>query len=138
MIEDRAAYYDALGRERAVDQRFGAAGLFGTFLRPLNFTFEEFRYDALGRRVLARTRRFCQNVPTSFECAVETIRRTVWDGAQELAEIQMPGGDSVPATTLESDGRRRNSQWSPGSGTSTRTRSSGGSRTRTDKRWTSR
>jgi RHS repeat-associated protein len=103
MIEDRASYYDALGRVRAVDQRFGAAGLFGTFLRPLNFTFEEFRYDALGRRVLARTRRFCQNVPTSFECAVETIRRTVWDGAQELAEIQMPGGDTVSAATLEND-----------------------------------
>jgi hypothetical protein len=66
------------------------------------FTFEEFRYDALGRRVLGRTRRACRNI-LGVECIAETIRRTIWSGAQELAEIQMPGGDADFAATLEND-----------------------------------
>jgi RHS repeat-associated protein len=63
-------------------------------------SFEEFRYDALGRRVVARSRRepYC----TSASCA-STITRTVWNGDQVLYEIRSPGGDGVPATTLESD-----------------------------------
>ncbi|HEX6048194.1 MAG TPA: RHS repeat-associated core domain-containing protein [Gemmatimonadaceae bacterium] len=99
MDDDRAVYYDALGRVRAVDHRIANGG--GGASQML-FTFEEFRYDALGRRVLGRTRRFCRFVE-SVDCVAETIRRTIWDGAQELAEIQMPGGDTVSAATLEND-----------------------------------
>ena len=99
MDDDRAVYYDALGRVRAVDYRIanGSAAL-----SQMLFTFEEFRYDALGRRVLGRTRRFC-HVVQSVDCGNETIRRTIWDGTQELAEIQMPGGDTVSSVTLEND-----------------------------------
>ena len=107
-VEDRASYYDATGRLRAVDHRLARSGGYGRFARPARFTFEEFRYDALGRRVLARMRRWCQtDIDPSFdlECDLHTIRRTVWDGSQELYEIQMPGGDGVPAATLESDGQ---------------------------------
>ena len=103
MIEDRAAYYDALDRVRAIDHRFGRGSGGASRATPVDFAFEEYRYDALGRRVLARTRRFCQASPNSVECPVETIRRTVWDGDRELMEIQMPGADSVSATMLEND-----------------------------------
>lgn len=99
MEEDRASYYDAQGRLRAVDHRLANGG---GALSEMRFTFEEFRYDALGRRVLARTRRFCRNI-LSVDCVSETIRRTVWDGALELAEIQMPGGDAESASMLEND-----------------------------------
>jgi RHS repeat-associated protein len=34
---------------------------------------------------------------------VSAIRRTVWNGASELAEIQMPAADSTPADTVEND-----------------------------------
>jgi RHS repeat-associated protein len=99
MDDDRAVYYDALNQVRAVDHRI-ANGASGT--SSMVFTFEEFRYDALGRRVLGRTRRACRNI-LSVDCVAETIRRTIWSGAQELAEIQMPGADTVSAATLEND-----------------------------------
>ena len=105
-VEDRASYYDGAGRLRAVDHRLAIGGGGSTFNRSARFTFEEFRYDALGRRVLARMRRWCQAASTlivDVECDLQTIRRTIWDGSQELYEIQMPGADSVSASTLESD-----------------------------------
>lgn len=58
--------------------------------------FEEYRYDALGRRVLVRVRRRCDNDPDFYKglCRVNKIKRTIWDGSQGLYEIQMPGEDS--------------------------------------------
>jgi RHS repeat-associated protein len=62
-------------------------------------SFEWYRYDALGRRVLVRTRRdkYC----TTASCA-STITRFVWDGDQILYEIRAPGG-AVSDATLEDD-----------------------------------
>ena len=62
--------------------------------------FEEYAYDALGRRMGVRTRQFCYNFtqPTArgelprVDCQVSTMRRILWDGDAELGEIQMPGG----------------------------------------------
>ena len=105
-VEDRASYYDANEHLRAVDHRLAQSGNALRFARNVKLTFEEFRYDALGRRVLARTRRWCQGSADPSgdpECGLSTIRRTVWDGNQELYEIQMPGGDTTSASTLESD-----------------------------------
>lgn len=51
---------------------------------------EEYRYDALGRRVWVRMIGRCVG-STTPECFTSFIRRTVWDGEQELAEIQVPG-----------------------------------------------
>jgi RHS repeat-associated protein len=61
--------------------------------------FEEYRYDALGRRVLVRSRRKCQNINDDIggsECQVGMVRRTVWDGTQEFYEIQMPDSTTLP------------------------------------------
>jgi len=37
---------------------------------------------------MARTRRRCIILPDYGLCGLHTIRRTVWDGEQELIEIQ--------------------------------------------------
>jgi len=67
--------------------------------------FEEYRYDALGRRVLTRSRSTvagCGSAP-STPCAQSYMERTVWDGDQVLAEIRAPGGDEVASSAWESD-----------------------------------
>ncbi len=61
--------------------------------------FEEYRYDALGRRVLVRRR---LDPACQVECT-STIERFVWDGDDILAEIRAPGQDGTSAATLESD-----------------------------------
>jgi RHS repeat-associated protein len=61
--------------------------------------FEEYRYDALGRRVLVRTR-------SEFACTqycLNTLRRIVWDGDQMLYEISAPGGTGETAARMEAD-----------------------------------
>jgi hypothetical protein len=66
-------------------------------LRDYTSAFEEYRYDALGRRVMVRSRRNCvyvQDLPGL--CRLSTVRRTVWDGDHEFYEIQMPGQDGSP------------------------------------------
>ena len=107
VLEDRAAFYAIDGRLRAADYRRAVIGEFPSSPSTWQWSaqFEEFRYDALGRRVLVRQRRNCRdqgNGPRHF-CTLSTIRRTVWDGDEELYEIQMPGGNDVTADTLEID-----------------------------------
>jgi hypothetical protein len=65
--------------------------------------FEEYRYDALGRRVWVRARRLCEQDPQGFEpeCRLSKVRRVVWDGDEELYEIQMPGADT--SSYMETD-----------------------------------
>jgi RHS repeat-associated protein len=60
--------------------------------------FEEYRYDALGRRVLLRARR--DSTCTHPHC-LSVIERFVWDGDQLLYEVRMPGGDAVSYAGLE-------------------------------------
>jgi type II secretory pathway component GspD/PulD (secretin) len=54
---------------------------------------EEYRYDALGRRVWVRMQSNC--LSDNAECHAPLVRRTTWDGAQELAEIQAPGTEAT-------------------------------------------
>ena len=72
------------------------------YFRP---AFEEYRYDALGRRVWARTRKWCE-IPTTEgntypageepeRCNYDTLRRSVWDGSHTLVQIQMPDTDAA-------------------------------------------
>jgi RHS repeat-associated protein len=105
-LRDRASYYDAAGLLRAADAR---TAQFSDDSDPDDYTvvFEEYRYDALGRRVWVRARRLCEERDEGnnrwYEglCQLSKIRRTVWDGEQELYEIQMPGWDGSPY--LEND-----------------------------------
>jgi len=99
---NRVSYFDAEQRLRAADYRVYQSG--GPVLKNIVTTFEEYRYDALGRRVLTRTRRACNaSSADQIDCGLHVVRRTVWSGNQELMEIQMPGHDSVSVATLEND-----------------------------------
>lgn len=71
---------------------------------PYYATFEEYRYDALGRRVLVRARRWCENDDFAAMCRLDKVRRIVWDGDRELYEIQMPGDSG--STYLENDNQQ--------------------------------
>jgi RHS repeat-associated protein len=94
-LEDHAYYYGADGKLRVSEYRWAFRNTPGPDGDPLfQMVFDEYRYDALGRRVLARTRR-ASNMPGG--CNLHpgnwgTLRRTVWDGDAELYEIQMYGG----------------------------------------------
>lgn len=107
VLENRASFYSMDGRLRVADYRKTTVGAnrFAQETWWWDTWFEEFRYDALGRRVLVRNRKRCPEFgdgPRHW-CTLSTIRRTVWDGDEELYEIQMPGGDEVNADTLEND-----------------------------------
>jgi RHS repeat-associated protein len=104
-VEERASYYDASGQLRATDHRTASTVSIATASqRPMTFAFEEYRYDALGRRVLSRAQNDCNPADSGWElCYLSYLRRTIWDGSQELLEIQMPGGASEIAATLEND-----------------------------------
>lgn len=106
-----ASYYAADGQLRAVDT-YDDYELFNPTTNPANNTiapgsynrfFEEYRYDALGRRVFRRARNGpgC-STDAPAECR-STITRVVWDGDQILYEMEYPGGDNVTAADLERD-----------------------------------
>jgi len=101
--EDRAMFYAADGRLRVVDHRTATVGGPTGPDVPITLDFDEHRYDALGRRVLTRTQRECVITTPSLVCGVSTIRRTVWDGSQELVEIQQPGHTGTADAALEND-----------------------------------
>ena len=93
-FDTRRSYYSADGKLRLAEAR-------GLLKAPgsnddWNDTriFEEFRYDALGRRVLVRARQSATGPHVADSAAsFSTIRRTVWDGHAELYEIQVRGFD---------------------------------------------
>ncbi|HEV7706482.1 MAG TPA: RHS repeat-associated core domain-containing protein [Gemmatimonadaceae bacterium] len=73
--------------------------------------YEDYRYDALGRRVLVRSRLDTVSAPApnftgcrnpSGLCH-SVIERYVWDGDQILMEMRMPGGDTISTINLERD-----------------------------------
>ncbi|HST63054.1 MAG TPA: RHS repeat-associated core domain-containing protein, partial [Longimicrobium sp.] len=74
---------------RVVDNRASPDGM-SNYRRA----FEEYRYDALGRRVLTRARRECHQMFSGY-CELGWVRRTVWDGDRELYEIQAPSSGEV-------------------------------------------
>ncbi|HEY0024965.1 MAG TPA: RHS repeat-associated core domain-containing protein [Longimicrobium sp.] len=93
--QDRASFFDAEGRLRATDLRRQTAVVSyetpGNHASPYYIHYEEYRYDALGRRIWVRVRRECTNDPYTAVCSRNDVRRVVWDGDAELYEIQMPG-----------------------------------------------
>ena len=89
---------------RATDsRRFAGATLLDG---PGYFTFEEFRYDALGRRVWVRARRSCYEPAQQFEaaeCRESFVRRAVWDGSHILDEVQVLGDSAASVAAMEND-----------------------------------
>lgn len=94
---ERRMYYGPDGKLRAVEAR----ALYKSPSAPANTgapgfsrSFEEYRYDALGRRVATRFDQACDYLVEfnlyNAPCHVNGIRRTIWDGSQELGEIQLP------------------------------------------------
>ncbi len=83
---ERASHYGLDGRLRAVDLWTAPASI-GPFAKRL---FEAYRYDALGRRVWVWLQAHCVGF-TEAECQANFVRRVLWDGEQELAELQARG-----------------------------------------------
>jgi RHS repeat-associated protein len=105
-------YYDAANRLRELDKRecvllqnqgscsYGN----GVGSTVSDFPYiEEYRYDALGRRVWKRARANPECSALGNNQCFSTIERFVYDGDQVLYEIRMPGGDTISAVALERD-----------------------------------
>lgn len=97
----QASFYDAAEQLRLVNRAIGPYANDETHPGQRN-VYEEYRYDALGRRVLRRSRRTSSCTASSAECA-SSIERTVWDGDQMAFEIRAKGGTSEGPGTLEMD-----------------------------------
>jgi len=92
-VESRA-YYDADEKLRVFQQ---------LDFRPdgtRNGTWEEYRYDPLGRRVLVRSNEEGLCAGAGFDCT-SAITRFIWAGDQILWELRAPGGSTsnLEATT---------------------------------------
>ena len=114
--EHRALRYDGLGRLRRAELAWVAqTGLFPA--APYKEGTEDSYYDALGRRVLTATSSVCSlgaaEVQTYCQASA-AVRRTIWTGDQELAEIQMPNdatygeNDTGPTSVAVATGFDRN------------------------------
>lgn len=107
-VNQSLAFYDAEQRLSAISTRTcwvdsnGQCNYQSSIPEADLSYFEEYRYDALGRRVLVRTRSDSTCVPAKESCR-SSITRFVYDGDQVLYEISMPGADSVTAAQLERD-----------------------------------
>lgn len=88
-------YYGADDRLRVVQRvalgQFPTSPTWDYPSAPEAGVWEEYRYDALGRRVLVRARRDVLSTQTS---ARSTLDRLLWDGNQLLYEHRIAGGPS--------------------------------------------
>jgi RHS repeat-associated protein len=94
-LNNAVSYYDAEDRLTFFNRTLNLGPTSGA-----GGVFEEYRYDALGRRVLVRTR--CTSSPSDSMCRGH-VERTVWDGSQSLYEIRAAGHDSVASSYMEQD-----------------------------------
>ncbi|HTD62983.1 MAG TPA: RHS repeat-associated core domain-containing protein [Gemmatimonadaceae bacterium] len=86
-MSDRVTFYSADEMPYHVEARTaqGAAEVSQFVTRVV----DDYRYDVFGRRVLVESHRDCRE-ESDGECLISYLRRTVWDGDQELDEIQVP------------------------------------------------
>jgi RHS repeat-associated protein len=85
----------AAGSYYGADQRLMVHQSYNDSSSTRRGAFEEYWYDALGRRVLVR-RRLESPLCLAANYCYSTIERFVWDGDQLLAEIRHPGGTGEP------------------------------------------
>jgi RHS repeat-associated protein len=95
-LDEAVSYFDAEERLRIFNRHVD----WGSGSGP-GGVYEEYRYDALGRRVLVRSR--CTAAPSLDEYCRGYVERTVWDGDQVLYEIRAPGQDDASSYAMESD-----------------------------------
>jgi RHS repeat-associated protein len=103
------SYYDAEDRLRLYDRRscwidnYGNCQRYsGQVKQPDRSTFEEHRYDALGRRILTRTRQDFNCATGTNDCD-NTVRRFVWNGDHLLYEVRQLGHTGATAAEMERD-----------------------------------
>jgi RHS repeat-associated protein len=96
-LEEIKSFYSPDGMLRRVDRRVCLNTNCDVSARG---ALEDYRYDALGRRVLVHSLRDWCSAPG--DCR-SNIMRVVWDGDQILGEIRMPGYSNTHADTLEAD-----------------------------------
>jgi hypothetical protein len=98
------SYYDGEDRLRLF-QESGYQAVDGVYQRKT--TVSEYRYDALGRRILVRTLRdsTCASASNAVcpnpKAKLATLERFVWDGDQLLYEYRGEGGIFADSTVLE-------------------------------------
>ncbi|HEU4881033.1 MAG TPA: RHS repeat-associated core domain-containing protein, partial [Longimicrobium sp.] len=95
------SYYGADDKLR-VQQGYNETGV--NFTGERRGYFSEYRYDALGRRVLVRTRRdgLCSTSQGNVDCT-SGIERYVWAGDNILWELRGPGASTETADRLEQE-----------------------------------
>lgn len=102
--DTQRVWYDAEGRLRVANRHLGSdqvSAWHGPARRPV---FDEYRYDALGRRVLVRSRfTGAGGGPHWAQWQASYVERTVYDGDQVLWEIRSPGRDGATVGELEND-----------------------------------
>jgi RHS repeat-associated protein len=123
VLRDSAKYASSITRDSAVYLYSGLGQMLSSDYEtrsPDGFTAlsatEGASYDALGNWVArsnAASAVFSAPGGGSFSgthatrsaryISASSVRRTVWDGNQELAEIEMPATDSTASTTIEND-----------------------------------
>ena len=101
-IDDAHYYYRADGLLVAVDRRTCALNFTSTNCQSDSVTvtgaFEDYRYDALGRRVLVRTR--TDHICAGSTC-VSALMWVAWDGSAIAEEVRGQGSDTVSENALE-------------------------------------
>ena len=94
-------FYDAGDKLRGFNRAVGPYGTDNS-LPGRRSVFEEYFYDALGRRVMVRSRRHSGCPSSATECA-DYLERTVWDGDQVAWEIRAPAPTGGTTAAMESD-----------------------------------
>jgi hypothetical protein len=94
VYEATKAYYGADEKLRSYNRHLGLGPISDDSRPARRGVFEEYRYDALGRRVLVRSRRgsACPLAEAPVECR-SYVDRVVWDGDQVLLESRADGSD---------------------------------------------
>ncbi len=102
--DTQRVWYDAEGRLRVANRHLGidqVSAWHGPARRPV---FDEYRYDALGRRVLVRSRFTGPGGGANWaQWQASYVERTVYDGDQVLWEIRAPGRDGAAHGEMEND-----------------------------------
>jgi RHS repeat-associated protein len=102
LYDQAVSYYGADQRLRVFDRMIGFGPASDDQRPGQRGVYEEYRYDALGRRVLSRSRRDAGCPVADAECSSH-VERTIWDGDQVLYEIRARGHDTTAANNLEND-----------------------------------